>query len=101
MGRNIPISVVGTLLRGVAQSELDGIHVLAIMHVGVGLCNVARLEKPMVATSGSETSPGMAVVVHTGYPANIPTRYWLTPSGVRMPTSEKTREIKSGLQKRL
>jgi len=31
------------------------------------------------------------------YPANIPTRYWLTPSGVRMPTSENTREIRSGL----
>lgn len=31
------------------------------------------------------------------YPANIPTRYWLTPSGVKLPTSEKTSEIKSGL----
>ena len=31
------------------------------------------------------------------YPANIPTRYWLTPSGVRLPTSEKTREMRSGL----
>lgn len=31
-------------------------------------------------------------------PANMPTRYWLTPSGVKLPTSEKTREIKSGLE---
>lgn len=77
--------------------NLTIIHVLAIMRVGVGLCSVACLEKSTVATSGSETSPGMVAVVHTGYPANIPTRYWLTPSGVRMPTSEKTREIKSGL----
>lgn len=30
-------------------------------------------------------------------PANIPTRYWLTPDGVKIPTSEKTRVIKSGL----
>ena len=32
------------------------------------------------------------------HPANIPTRYWLTPSGVRMPTSEKTSDIRSGLR---
>ena len=81
--------------------NLTIIHVLAIMHVGVGLCGIACLEKPTVDTSESDTSPGMAVVVHTGYPANIPTRYWLTPSGVKMPTSEKTREIKSGLQNQL
>ena len=30
-------------------------------------------------------------------PANIPTKYWLTPSGVKTPTSENTSEIKSGL----
>ena len=28
----------------------------------------------------------------------MPTRYWLTPSGVRLPTSENTSEIKSGLK---
>ena len=31
------------------------------------------------------------------YPANIPTRWWLTPSGVNIPTSDITKEIKSGL----
>lgn len=31
------------------------------------------------------------------YPANIPTRYWLTPSGVRTPTSENTNDMRSGL----
>lgn len=31
------------------------------------------------------------------HPANIPTKYWLTPSGVRIPTSENTKEIRSGL----
>jgi hypothetical protein len=30
-------------------------------------------------------------------PANIPTKYWLTPSGVKTPTSENTSEIRSGL----
>jgi len=35
--------------------------------------------------------------VLAGQPANIPTRYWLTPSGVRIPTSENTRDIRSGL----
>lgn len=81
--------------------NLTIIHVFAIMRVGVGLCSFACLEKHTVAISGSETSPGMVVTLHTGYPANIPTRYWLTPSGVRMPTSEKTREIKSGLRYQL
>lgn len=33
-----------------------------------------------------------------GHPANIPTRYWLTPSGVRLPTSENTRVMRSGLR---
>jgi len=31
------------------------------------------------------------------YPANMPTRQWLTPSGVNIPTSDITKEIKSGL----
>ena len=33
----------------------------------------------------------------THHPANIPTRYWLTPSGVSIPTSENTSEMRSGL----
>lgn len=31
------------------------------------------------------------------YPANMPTKWWLTPSGVNIPTSDITKDIKSGL----
>jgi len=41
----------------------------------------------------------LRMVQYITHPANIPTRYWLTPSGVRLPTSENTKDMRSGLER--
>ena len=55
---------------------------------------VSRWQRKFIAN----LIPNLVPMLVYHHPANIPTRYWLTPSGVSIPTSENTSEINSGLR---